>query len=86
MVLLEERLGCLDKTVRSESQEFINSVGTMFLTGHQLMVFAEVHKALGTGPWKRHVAAWDTIYDFGMYQYGIINKVKFIIQTNLMFV
>ncbi|KAJ8302442.1 hypothetical protein KUTeg_018838 [Tegillarca granosa] len=47
MVLLEERIGCLDKTVRPESQEFINSVGTMFLTGHQLMVFAESSNALG---------------------------------------
>lgn len=61
-VLLETRLGCLDENVSSENQAFIDAVGDMFKTGHQLMVFAELHKRFGTKTWKTHVDAWDTIY------------------------
>lgn len=61
-VLLESRLGCLEEHVTQENQAFIDAVGDMFRTGHQLMVFAELHKMLGTKIWKTHVGAWDTIY------------------------
>jgi hypothetical protein len=37
----------------------------MFKSGHQLMVFAELHKRLGTKIWKTHVDSWDTIYKVG---------------------
>ncbi|XP_021365826.1 cytochrome P450 27C1-like [Mizuhopecten yessoensis] len=61
-VLLEKRLGFYDERVPPEAQEFIDSVISMFLTGHQLMVFANVHKALGTKVWREHVKAMDSIY------------------------
>ena len=61
-VLLESRLGCLEKNVTEENQDFIDAVGNMFKSGHQLMVFAELHKRLGTKIWKTHVDSWDTIY------------------------
>lgn len=63
--MLETRLGCLDENVSSENQAFIDAVGDMFKTGHQLMVFAELHKRFGTKTWKTHVDAWDTIYRVG---------------------
>ncbi|XP_033754448.1 cytochrome P450 27C1-like [Pecten maximus] len=61
-VLLEKRLGFYDENVPADAQEFINSVISMFLTGHQLMVFANVHKALGTKVWREHVRSMDSIY------------------------
>ncbi|XP_069111936.1 cytochrome P450 27C1-like [Argopecten irradians] len=61
-VLLEKRLGFYDENVPEDAQEFINSVISMFLTGHQLMVFANVHKALGTRVWREHVRSMDSIY------------------------
>lgn len=73
-VLFEDRLGCLENQMAVEVQDFIEAVGKMFLTGHQLMVFAKMHQRLGTKPWKTHVQSWDTIYRVGQY-----NKVHFCI-------
>ena len=67
VVLLESRLGCLHNEVSKEIQAFIDAVGDMFRTGHQLMVFAELHKMLATKIWKNHVDAWDTIYRVGEF-------------------
>jgi hypothetical protein len=64
-VLLESRLGCLENNVTEENQDFIDAVGNMFKSGHQLMVFAELHKRLHTKIWKTHVDSWDTIYKVG---------------------
>ncbi|XP_046585181.1 cytochrome P450 27C1-like [Haliotis rubra] len=62
-VILETRLGCLEKDTSPRIQDFIKSVATMFLTGHKLVAFASVHKLLRTKIWRDHVQAWDTIYD-----------------------
>lgn len=66
-VILEEKLGCMENEIEPRVADFIKAVGNMFLTGHQLMVFADVHKKLNTKPWRTHVEAWDTIYSFGEY-------------------
>lgn len=66
-VILEEKLGCLENEIEPRVADFIKAVGNMFLTGHQLMVFADVHKKFNTKPWRTHVEAWDTIYSFGEY-------------------
>lgn len=63
-VILEEKLGCLENEIEPRVADFIKAVGNMFLTGHQLMVFADVHKKFNTKPWRTHVEAWDTIYSF----------------------
>ena len=64
-VLFEDRLGCLENEMDAEVQSFIKAVAQMFETGHQLMVFATLHKRLGTKVWKTHVESWDTIYRIG---------------------
>lgn len=61
-VLLEEKLGCLENEIDPTVENFINAVKTMFLTGHQLMVFAEFHRKWNTRTWRDHVEAWDQIY------------------------
>ncbi|BFZ13466.1 hypothetical protein BsWGS_16504 [Bradybaena similaris] len=63
-VMLNKRVGCLDREVSDRVNTFIQSIATMFLTGHQLMVYAKIHKILRTRPWRNHVQSWDKIYDF----------------------
>ncbi|CAG5128994.1 unnamed protein product [Candidula unifasciata] len=63
-VMLNKRLGCLDKNVSGQVNGFIQAIATMFLTGHQLMVFARFHQMLRTRPWRDHVKSWDQIYEF----------------------
>ncbi|KAI8746495.1 1,25-dihydroxyvitamin D(3) 24-hydroxylase, mitochondrial-like isoform X2 [Biomphalaria glabrata] len=63
-IMLNKRIGCLDREVSEKVNNFIQSIATMFLTGHQLMVYANLHKLLRTRPWKEHVQSWDKIYDF----------------------
>ena len=64
-VLFEDRLGCLENEMDAEVQSFIKAVAQMFETGHQLMVFATLHKRLGTKVWKNtrrivghHIQNW----------------------------
>lgn len=61
-VLLNVRIGTLDPNMSPKIREFIEAIGVMFLTGHQLMAFAKVHQILRTRVWRQHVQAWDTIY------------------------
>ncbi|XP_076448782.1 cytochrome P450 27C1-like [Babylonia areolata] len=61
-VLLNVRIGTLDPNMSPKIREFIEAIGVMFLTGHQLMAFARVHQILRTRVWRQHVEAWDTIY------------------------
>ncbi|KAK6185568.1 hypothetical protein SNE40_007773 [Patella caerulea] len=62
-VLLDTRLGCLERQVDPKIQNFITSIATMFLTGHQMMAFTKVYKNLRLKTWRMHVKAWDTIYE-----------------------
>ncbi|KAK7498803.1 hypothetical protein BaRGS_00009895 [Batillaria attramentaria] len=61
-MLLGVRIGTLEKQVSPKIQQFIEAIGRMFLTGHQLMAFAKVHQLLRTRAWREHVESWDTIY------------------------
>ncbi|XP_048734358.2 1,25-dihydroxyvitamin D(3) 24-hydroxylase, mitochondrial-like [Ostrea edulis] len=61
-IILEKNVGCLENEIEPRIADFIEAVGNMFLTGHELMVFPEVHKKLNTKPWRVHVQAWDTIF------------------------
>jgi hypothetical protein len=60
-------VGCLENEIEPRIADFIEAVGNMFLTGHELMVFPEVHKKLNTKSWRGHVEAWDTIFSVGKY-------------------
>ncbi|GFR86448.1 cytochrome P450 27C1 [Elysia marginata] len=64
-VMLNTRVGCLEPQLSEQVDAFIRSIATMFLTGHQLMVYANIHKLLSTRPWREHVQSWDSIYEFG---------------------
>ncbi|KAL8615222.1 hypothetical protein ACOMHN_029238 [Nucella lapillus] len=61
-VLLNVRIGALDTNMSPKSRAFIEAIGVMFLTGHQLIAFAKVQQILRTRVWRQHVQAWDTIY------------------------
>ncbi|GFO02731.1 1,25-dihydroxyvitamin D(3) 24-hydroxylase, mitochondrial [Plakobranchus ocellatus] len=75
-VMLNKRIGCLDPKPSEEVDSFIRSIATMFLTGHQLMVYANIHKLLSTRPWREHVQSWDKIYAFGESGSSQSNRIK----------
>ena len=67
-VILNKRVGCMERSVSEKVNTFIQAIATLFLTGHQLMVYANVHKLLRTRQWRDHVDSWDKIYDFGEWE------------------
>ncbi|WAR11974.1 CP24A-like protein [Mya arenaria] len=62
-VLVGESFGALEHDLSPEMEGFMKSIEDMWYTGHQLMVFANVHKRLNTKIWKTHVQSWDTILE-----------------------
>ncbi|XP_020506903.2 cytochrome P450 [Labrus bergylta] len=60
-VLFESRMGCMNKEVPEETQQFIFSVGEMFRLSPILILFPK-----STWPylpfWKKFVAAWDYLF------------------------
>ncbi|XP_060909082.1 sterol 26-hydroxylase, mitochondrial [Labrus mixtus] len=72
-VLFESRMGCMNKEVPEETQQFIFTVGEMFRLSPILILFPK-----STWPylpvWKRFVAAWD--YLFKVAEELVHNKMK----------
>ncbi|KAK3610396.1 hypothetical protein CHS0354_008681 [Potamilus streckersoni] len=60
-IIMDSRFGCLKADMPEEISNFVKAVATSFLTGHQLIVFANIHKKLNTKIWRDHVQSWDTI-------------------------
>ena len=65
VVLLDKRLGCQQQDVVPEMQDFVKAIADLMYTGHQLMVFANLHKKFNTKIWRKQVNAWDTILRIG---------------------
>ncbi|KAK3735739.1 hypothetical protein RRG08_024534 [Elysia crispata] len=66
-VMLNTRVGCLEAKLSEQVDSFVRSIARMFLTGHQLMVYANIHKLLSTRPWREHVQSMDKIYEFASH-------------------
>ncbi|CAM9544107.1 sterol 26-hydroxylase, mitochondrial [Lampetra fluviatilis] len=64
-VLFEKRLGCLEQSVREETQVFINAVRTVFVHSEKISLIPTwIRNFLPL--WKHYCNAWDVIFSFGM--------------------
>ncbi|XP_078606876.1 sterol 26-hydroxylase, mitochondrial-like [Branchiostoma floridae x Branchiostoma japonicum] len=62
-VLFDTRLGCLEREMPEKTQQFIDSIATMFKTAFLVSALKPwMLTYLGLGVWKRHVEAWDVIF------------------------
>ncbi|XP_033113129.1 cytochrome P450 27C1-like [Anneissia japonica] len=81
IVLFDTRLGCLKDSIPAEAQEFIDAINKMFSTLWPLMMLPmRLHTSLNTKVWRRHVEAWDTIWNTAMKY--INQKCKSISESN----
>ncbi|XP_044139300.1 cholesterol side-chain cleavage enzyme, mitochondrial isoform X1 [Bufo gargarizans] len=63
-VLYGQRLGLLQDYINPESQEFIDSVTTMFhTTSPMLYIPPRLLRLINSSIWKNHVKAWDSIFN-----------------------
>ncbi|CAH1269684.1 CYP27A1 [Branchiostoma lanceolatum] len=62
-VLFDTRLGCLEREMPEKTQQFIDSIATMFRTIFLVSALKPwMLTYFNPGVWKRHVAAWDVIF------------------------
>ncbi|XP_056145405.1 sterol 26-hydroxylase, mitochondrial [Lampris incognitus] len=62
-ILFEMRIGCLEKEIPADTQEFINSISQMFSNSMPLTVLPKwSHKFLPY--WGRYIAGWEGIFTF----------------------
>ncbi|XP_033113123.1 cytochrome P450 27C1-like [Anneissia japonica] len=81
IVLFDVRLGCMKDSIPAEAQEFIDAINKMFSTLAPLMLIPmRVHTSLNTKVWRKHVEAWDTIWNTAMKY--INQKCKSISESN----
>ena len=62
-VLVGDKFGALEKDLPEEMVNFVKAVEDMMYTGHQLMVFCNLHKKFNSKIWRTHVQSWDTILE-----------------------
>ncbi|XP_078687965.1 cytochrome P450 27C1-like [Branchiostoma floridae x Branchiostoma belcheri] len=73
-VLFDTRLGCLEREVPEKTQQFIDSIATMFKTAFLISALKPwMLTYFKPKVWQRHVEAWDTI--FGVAHENIDRKV-----------
>lgn len=64
-ILLETRLGCLEKEIPSGTREFIDSISMMFSNLFYALLMPKWSRGL-LPYWRRFIAGWDGIFNFGM--------------------
>lgn len=64
-VLFETRIGCLKTDVPKETEDFIQSINTMFQMTLLTMAMPKFLHKIYPGPWQRFVACWDYMFAFG---------------------
>ncbi|KAK1165751.1 cytochrome P450 27C1-like isoform X1 [Acipenser oxyrinchus oxyrinchus] len=62
-VVLESRLGCLEPSIPKETQDFINSVGTMFRMFTIILALPKWTRSV-LPFWNKYIQAWDTMFNF----------------------
>ncbi|XP_054641351.1 25-hydroxyvitamin D-1 alpha hydroxylase, mitochondrial [Dunckerocampus dactyliophorus] len=67
-VLFESRLGCLDPVVPQETENFIQSINTMFVMTLPTMVMPRWLHWLFPIPWKHFCRCWDNMFEFAKGQ------------------
>nr|XP_046259322.1 sterol 26-hydroxylase, mitochondrial isoform X2 [Scatophagus argus] len=78
-ILLETRLGCLEKEVPEGTQEFINAISKMFTNNFIVMMMPKWSRRL-LPYWGRYIAGWDGIFSFAT---NLIDKKLELIQQRL---
>ncbi|XP_068184840.1 sterol 26-hydroxylase, mitochondrial [Antennarius striatus] len=76
-ILLETRLGCLERQIPAGTQEFINAISMMFSNNFIVAVTPKWTRSL-LPYWGRYIAGWDGIFTFAIKL--IDKKMKFIQQ------
>ncbi|XP_075886827.1 sterol 26-hydroxylase, mitochondrial-like [Nelusetta ayraudi] len=78
-ILLETRLGCLEKEIPPGTREFIDSISRMFSNLFYALLMPKWSRSL-LPYWKRFVAGWDGIFNFAIV---LIDKKMELIQQRL---
>lgn len=68
-ILFETRIGCLEKQIPAETQNFIHAIGYMLKNS----IFATILPKWTRDVlpfWNRYLQGWDTIFAFGMSRVG----------------
>ncbi|XP_069762189.1 25-hydroxyvitamin D-1 alpha hydroxylase, mitochondrial [Narcine bancroftii] len=63
-VLFETQIGCLNTDVPKETEEFIQSINTMFQMTLLTMVMPKFLHKIYPEPWRRFVTCWDYMFAF----------------------
>ncbi|XP_043923337.1 sterol 26-hydroxylase, mitochondrial-like [Protopterus annectens] len=78
-VIFETRLGCLEKNIPKETQEFINSVGIMLHNSVYATVLPKWTRSI-LPYWNRYLEGWDTLF---AYAKKLVDKKMENIQARL---
>ncbi|XP_043936916.1 sterol 26-hydroxylase, mitochondrial-like isoform X1 [Protopterus annectens] len=63
-VLFETRMGCLEKVIPSETQDFINSIGYMLYNSVFATILPKWTRRIFPF-WDRYMKGWDTMFQYG---------------------
>lgn len=64
-MLFESRIGCLDAAVPAETEQFIQSINTMFVMTLLTMAMPTWLHRLFPKPWDTFCRCWDFMFQFG---------------------
>ncbi|XP_036966196.1 sterol 26-hydroxylase, mitochondrial-like isoform X1 [Acanthopagrus latus] len=78
-ILLETRLGCLEKEIPKGTQEFINSISKMFSYNFIVTLMPKWSRSL-LPYWGHYIAGWDGIFNFAT---NLIDKKMEVLQQRL---
>ncbi|XP_053327100.1 sterol 26-hydroxylase, mitochondrial-like [Spea bombifrons] len=63
-ILFETRIGCLERQIPAETQEFIDSIGSMLKNSVYVHILPQWTNNI-LPYWKRYIGSWDKIFYFG---------------------